>query len=104
VQIYLTTELRRRGEGRIDSLFTRPWQNYSLKQGYRENFPSGEVEKSWHLRLEARWHPRPGFFLTADGQYSRYKNFDHRSGVDENDTSFFLRFWWEKDWLIPIGN
>ena len=102
VQIYFTTELLRRGEGRIDSTFDRPWENASVAEGYREKFPSGVVEKSLHLRLEARWHPRPALFLAALGQYARYKNFAHRSGVDENQTAFFLRLWWEKDWLIPL--
>ena len=103
VQLYLTTELLRRGEGRIDSTFDRPWENATPEEGYRENFPSGVVEKSWQLRFEARWHPRPGFFLAAHGQYARHKNFANRSGNNENDTGFFLRFWWEKDWLISLA-
>ncbi|MDZ7301489.1 MAG: capsule assembly Wzi family protein [candidate division KSB1 bacterium] len=103
VQLNFTTELLRRGEGRIDSVFDQSFKHYSLAQGYREKFPTGVVEKSWHLRLEARWHPRPGFFLSAHGQYSRYGNFAHRNGAHETDTGFFLRLWWEKDWLIPIG-
>jgi hypothetical protein len=103
VQLALTTELLRRGEGRIDSTFDRPWENSSIAQGYHENFPSGVVERSWQFRLEARWHPRPGFFLAAHGQYARHKNFSHHAGVKENDAGFFLRLWWEKDWLIPLG-
>jgi hypothetical protein len=103
VQLALTTELLRRGEGRIDSTFDRPWENSSIAQGYHENFPSGVIERSWQFRLEARWHPRPGFFLAAHGQYARYKNFAHLAGVKENDAGFFLRLWWEKDWLIPLG-
>lgn len=104
VQIFLLTELRRRGEGRIDSVFDEPFKDGPLEEGYSENFPTGMVEKSWHLRLEARWHPRPGFFLAAHGQYAHYKNFAHRAGVKESDTGLFLQVWWEKDWLIPIGN
>jgi hypothetical protein len=106
VQLFLTTELLRRGEGRIDSVFDQPWKDRSLEQGYSEKFPSGVVEKSWHLRLEARWHPRPEIFLAVEGQFSRYKNFAHSASpdADENDTSFFLRLWWEKDWWIPLGN
>jgi hypothetical protein len=104
VQLYLTTEYRRRGEGRIDSTFDMPWLKYSLEEGYREKFPSGVVEKSWHLGLEARWHSRPGFFVAIQGQYSHYKNLANRPSVTENDTRLFLHVWWEKDWWIPIGN
>ncbi len=104
VQFFLATELQRRGEGRIDSVFDQPFKDITLEKGYGEKFPTGVVEKSWHLRLEARWHPRPGFFLAAHGQYTHYKNFAHRAGVKESDTGLFLQIWWEKDWLIPIGN
>jgi hypothetical protein len=104
VQLSLTAEWRRHGEGRIESPFDRPWLDLPLDQEYHENFPSGVVEKSRHLRLEMRWHPRPGFFLAMHGQFSRYENFANRLGVDEHDTSLFLRFWWEKDWRIGIGN
>jgi hypothetical protein len=102
IQLYFTTELLRRGEGRIDSTFDRPWENATLAEGYREKFPSGVVETSRHFRLEARWHPRPGFFVAAHGQYARYENFANRSGLNEKQTEFFLRFWWEKDWLFPL--
>ena len=104
VQLYFTTELLRRGEGRIDSIFDRPWENATLEKGYREKFPFGVVETGWQFRLEARWHPRPEFYLAAHGQFARYKNFSNVSGVKENDTGIFLRLWWERDWLIPIGN
>ncbi len=103
-QLFLTTELRRRGEARIASVFDQPFKDIPLDQGYSEKFPTGVVERSWHFRLEARWHPRPGFFLAAQGKYGRYKNFAHRAGVKESDTGLFLQMWWEKDWLIPIGN
>lgn len=103
VQLYFTTELLRRGEGRIDSTFDRPWENATLAAGYRENFPSGVVERSWQFRLEARWHPRPGFFLAAHGQYARHKNFAQQAGVKTSDTGIFVRLWWEKDWLLPLG-
>jgi hypothetical protein len=103
MQLYFTTELLRRGEGRIDSTFDRPWENATLAEGYHEKFPSGIVEKSWQFRLEARWHPRSGFFLAAHGQYVHYKNFLNQSGVKASDTGVFVRLWWEKDWLIPIG-
>ncbi len=102
VQLYLTAELLRRGEGRIDSAFDRPWENATLEEGYHEKFPFGVVERSWQFRLEARWHPRPGFFLAAHGQFARYKNFANISGRKKNDTGVFVRLWWEKDWLIPI--
>jgi hypothetical protein len=102
VQFYLTTELLRHGEGRIDSTFDRPWENATLEKGYREKFPFGVVERSWQFRLEARWHPRPGFFLAAHGQFARYKNFANISGRQENAAGVFVRLWWEKDWLIPI--
>ncbi|MCI0693005.1 capsule assembly Wzi family protein [candidate division KSB1 bacterium] len=104
VQIFLIAELQRRGEGRIDSVFDQPFKGLPLEEGYSENFPTGVVEKSWHLRLEARWHPRPGFFLAIHGQYARHQNFAHRAGVKESDAGLFLQVWWEKDWLIPIGN
>jgi len=103
VQLYLTTELLRRGEGRIDSTFDRPWENATLEKGYREKFPFGVVERSWQFRLEARWHPQPGFFLAVHGQYARFKNFSNRIGVEENDRGVFVRLWWEKDWLISLG-
>jgi hypothetical protein len=102
-QIFLATELRRRGEGRLDAVFDQPFLEASLEPGYREKFPTGVVEKSRHLRLEARWHPRPGFFLAVQGQHVRYKNFAHRAGLKERDAGLFLQVWWEKDWLIPIG-
>jgi hypothetical protein len=84
-------------------VFDRSYRDAPLEEGYSEKFPTGVVEKSWHLRLEARWHPRPGFFMAAHGQYSRLKNFSHQEGVNENSTGFFLRLWWEKDWLISLG-
>jgi hypothetical protein len=102
VQLYFTAELLRRGEGRIDSTFDRPWENATLGEGYREEFPSGVVEKSCQFRLEARWHPRPGFFLAVHGQYARQKNFAQQAGVKASDTAVFVRLWWEKDWLIPM--
>jgi len=103
VQLYFMTELLRRGEGRIDSTFDRPWENATVEQGYREKFPFGVVERSWQFRLEARWHPQPGFFLALHGQYARFKNFSNRIGIAENDRGVFIGLWWEKDWLIPLG-
>jgi hypothetical protein len=102
VQMFLITELQRRGEGA--SMHVRSaFKDLPLEEGYSEKFPTGVVEKSWHLRLEGRWHPRPGFFLAALGQYARYQNFSHRPGVKGSATGLFLQVWWEKDWLIPIG-
>jgi hypothetical protein len=106
LQLYATAELLRRGEGRIESQFDMPWLEQSLEEGYSESFPSGVVEKSRHLRLEARWQPRLEIFLSLEGQFSSYKNFAHAvlAGETKNVTSFFLRFWWEKDWWLPLGN
>ena len=102
VQLYFTTELLRRGEGRIDSTFDRPWENATIENGYRENFPFGVVERSWQFRLEARWHPAPGFFLAVHGQAARFNNFSNRLGAKENERGVFVRLWWEKDWLISL--
>lgn len=103
VQLSFTTELLRRGEGRIDSTFDRPWENATLEKGYREKFPFGVVERSWQFRFEARWHPVPGFFIAAHGQYARFNNFSNRLGAEETDSGVFVRLWWEKDWLISLG-
>lgn len=103
VQLYFTAEWLRHGEGRIDSTFDRPWENSTVEKGYREKFPFGVVERSWQFRFEARWHPQPGFFLALHGQYARFKNYSNRLGRDENARGVFVRFWWEKDWLIALA-
>jgi hypothetical protein len=101
-QITTLAEFRRRGEGRIEAPFERPWLNLPPGQSYHENFPSGVVEKSLHLRLEARWHQDSNFFVALHGDYSRYENFSNQLGRERRDISFLLRLWWERDWWIRL--
>ena len=96
-------EARRRGEGRIDSTFDQPWLEIAEGENYSENFPSGVVERSKHVQFELRWHPAAAFYLSLNGTHARYRDFEHRAGVDKSANSFFVRLWLEKMWLLGLN-
>ncbi|MGH7493262.1 MAG: capsule assembly Wzi family protein [bacterium] len=96
VQLLFSFESRRRGEGRLDSAFTTPWRDLPAGEAFREAFPSGIVERSTHVDLEARWHPHRDFYLSLAAGHSRYRDFEHQSGVDQDETRVWLRLWLEK--------
>ncbi len=100
VQLLYSCEARRHGEGRLERPFDMPWVNADLKQGYREKFPSGVVERSTHLALEARWQPRPGFFLAIAAGHSRYHDFANQAGRRRQETSVRVQLWLERFWWL----
>ncbi|MEK7727195.1 MAG: hypothetical protein AAB354_02215, partial [candidate division KSB1 bacterium] len=95
-------EAHRRGEGRIDSTFDQPWLQIAEGESYSENFPSGVVERSTHVQLELRWHPSAAFYLSLNATRARYRDFEHRAGIDKTENSFFIRLWWEKMWRLGL--
>lgn len=95
-------EARRRGEGRIDSTFDTPWLNVEDGESYSEKFPSGVVERSKHMQLELRWHPAAAFYVSLNATHSRYRDFEHRAGVDKTENSFFIKLWWENAWRLGL--
>jgi hypothetical protein len=103
VQLSFSFESRRRGEGRIDSVFTTPWRDVPAGGTFREAFPSGVVERSTHFDLEARWHPHRDFYLSLTAGRSRYHDFENQAGISQDETRVWLRLWLEKFWWLDLN-
>ena len=95
-------DIRRHGEGQVNGIFTTPWQNLTLEQGYNEKFPFGIVEHNTNFELQTRWHPSTDFFVELSAKHSRYRNFKNQQNVDKDETSFIIKLWWEKLWLLGL--
>ncbi len=102
VQLFYSYEARRHGEGRLERPFDMPWVNADLQQGYREKFPSGVVERSTHLNLEARWQARAGFFLAIAAGHARYHDFANQAGRRRQETSVRVQLWLERFWWLGL--
>lgn len=88
-------EYRRRGEGRIATAFDQPWLVVPAGQSYHENFPTGTVERSLHLRWQARWHPTANLAISFLTMFSHYNNYQNQSSVKQNDKYFVMSLFWE---------
>ncbi|MDZ7266544.1 MAG: capsule assembly Wzi family protein [candidate division KSB1 bacterium] len=102
VQLFYSYEARRHGEGRLERPFDMPWVNADLQQGYREKFPSGVVERSTHVHLEARWHATAGFHLALAAGHARYRNFANQAGRQQQETSVRLQLGLEQFWWLGL--
>ena len=78
-------DLRRRGEGRIDKPFDRPWLDTPLGQEYSEPFPTGVVEENERCTLELSWQPRQAVRAHGRIGYCRISNLNHSPGLDRSE-------------------
>lgn len=88
-------EYRRRGEGRISTAFDQPWLAVPTGQSYHENFPSGIVERSLHLRWQARWHPTTNLAVSFLTMFSHYNHYQNLASVKQSDRYFIVSMFWE---------
>ncbi|MCL4704788.1 hypothetical protein KJ068_06485 [bacterium] len=101
-QLFWAVEARRHGEGRVERPFDTPWVNADITEGYTEAFPSGVIERSTHVQLEARWQPHRNFYAALVGKHARYRNRENHDGLDQNETSVMLHLWLEKFWWVGM--
>ena len=80
-----TLDLRRRGEGRIDKPFDRPWLDTPLGQEYSEPFPSGVVEEGGRFTLDLSWQPHQALRAHCRFGYCRVDNLNHSPGVERSE-------------------
>ncbi len=95
LQVFLSAEFLRKGEGRIDAIFDTPWLNSTLEQGYSEPFPTGVVEKTKKFSLRLRWQPKWRVFAEVAGSYASSNNFANIENAENSGTEVSLRLWYE---------
>ncbi len=88
-------EYRRRGAGRIATAFDQPWLAVPNGQSYHENFPTGTVARSLHLRWQARWHPTANLVVSLLTMFSHHHNYQNQSSVRKSDRYFVVSLFWE---------
>ena len=81
----LTLDLRRRGEGRIDKPFDRPWLDTPPGGEYSEPFPTGVVEESGRFTLDLSWQPRPAVRAHARIGWCDVTSLNHVIGVNRSE-------------------
>lgn len=96
-------EYRRRGEGRIATAFDQPWLAVPAGQSYHEEFPSGIVERSLHLRWQARWHPTANLAVSFLTMFSHYNNYQNQSSVKQSERYFVVSMFWENAFSRVFG-
>ncbi len=99
----LVFEYRRRGEGRIATAFDQPWLVVPAGQSYHEEFPSGTVERSLHLRWQARWHPTANLAVSFLTMFSHYNNYQNQSSIKQNDKYFVVSLFWQNAFSRVFG-
>jgi len=102
LQIGLGFESIRKGEGRIEKEFDKPWMNYTVEEGYSEPFPTGIVEKTNTGKVEILYQPSANWRAFFLAKYSDIKNANNLSGITES--GWFLRagVWLEWDWIARM--
>lgn len=93
-------EFRRRGEGRISTAFDQPWLVVPAGQSYHENFPSGIVERSLHLRWQARWHPNSHLMISLLASFSHFQNYGHQPDFRHDEKRIAVVFAWARSIAI----
>jgi hypothetical protein len=78
----------RRGEGRIEDPFSKPWLDLPEGESYSEPFPTGIVETTNRMSLQVDWQVRPWGWLTGSLQVDWIDNAGHVEGESEQELSF----------------
>ncbi|MBL7073904.1 hypothetical protein ISS37_01515 [candidate division KSB1 bacterium] len=73
----------RRGEGRVEADWDTPWLDYTVAEGYHEDFPFGIVERTWTIRVMALYQPSANLNVSFQLDHSAIKNRENQLG--END-------------------
>ena len=94
-------DLRRRGEGRIEKEFDRPWLEIPPEQEYHEPFPTGVVEKSGRYSIELSYQPRIAVLACARIGYCDITNLNHQRGARRGQWQGILGL--EFDLIHKIG-
>lgn len=87
-RLSLTLEYRRKGEGRFDDQWTRPWMDVD---NYSEPFPTGTVEKTFQPSLRMTGIFKKYIYLDIDAGVRFTGNYLHQSGRDETIPYFNFR-------------
>lgn len=95
LQLQLGYERVRRGEGRVEDPFDRPWLEATLEEGYSEPFPFGTVETANVGKFGIIYHPWTDLRLTFFGQFRDVNNLAHQERVSDADFRFRLSLWYE---------
>jgi hypothetical protein len=96
-QVSVGFERIRRGEGRVQKEFDRPWLNLTLEQGFSEPFPTGIVERTNAAKFEITYHPRANLRFNLFAKYQDTKNVENQLGVDNSEFIFILGLWYQGD-------
>ncbi|MFQ5824963.1 MAG: capsule assembly Wzi family protein, partial [bacterium] len=97
LQISIGFERIRRGEGRIQKEFDRPWLNFTVEEGYSEPFPTGVVEKTNVAKFEIIYHPWANLRVNFAGKFRDVKNVENALGLNNSEFDFVLGLWYEGD-------
>jgi hypothetical protein len=72
----------RRGEGRIEAEYSRPWLD--VEGDYSEPFPTGTVEKTATMSLRLSGYLTPFAFVDLQAGVDRVRNLNHIDGDDRS--------------------
>lgn len=94
LQVGLTYDYIRQGQGSILNRWDTPWLSYTVAEGYDEPFPYGVVEQSSILTLNLKYHFRTNAMIESQVSYRAVENVFHEIGVSRDTWSFYLVVHW----------
>lgn len=95
LQMGVSFDYIRQGEGSILDPWDAPWMNYTVPQGYHEPFPYGKVERSAVTTLSLKYHFRSNAILESQIRYRSVENIFHEIGNDQQEWSAMLKLHWD---------
>lgn len=95
LQVGLSFDYIRQGQGSILDPWDAPWMNYTVAQGYHEPFPYGTVERANTTSLNLKYHFRSNVIIESQISYRSIENVDHAIGKDQQQWSAMVRLHWD---------
>lgn len=93
VQMNISYERIRTGEGGIYKSFDTPWENFTVEQGYSEPFPTGIIEKAQIIDIKLNYRPCLWWFIGIEAGYESTQNFQNQKGVTKENYNILLKLW-----------
>jgi len=104
LRFQLNVSHTRDGEGDLFTPFEELWLDYTLDEGYHESFPSGVVEKTTNINLNANWYYNNWLRFYVCVNHSSIDNINHVAGKNERcwHGKIMAEFTW--NWSRELSN
>jgi len=98
--ITLSASLTNQGEGSVAGPFNTDYLNFTVEEGYSEDFPFGQIENQTHFGVSAFYKPHRRGHLEVDLNYISFDNLGHIEGNSFSDLQIRTTLWleWNKIW------